>query len=119
MINSIEKGDTPEAACELIELCPASSPTMDDKFTLTTFDPALVKSVQDAFMDPESCFFCTQVASLAEVAIAQDPGQIDQIRQIADIICDVLPQENKVTRSCADCILTESILTFIVCSAMP
>lgn len=101
MINSIEKGDSPEAACELIELCPASFASGDDQFALTTFNPTLVKSVQDAIMSTDSCFFCTQVASLAEVAIAQDPDQIDQIRQIADIICDALPQDNKVkSRTC-------------------
>lgn len=101
LIDGLEKGDTPKAVCHAMQLCsnavPSSSPLQS---ALVVYNPALVQVIQDMIVfSTETCFFCTQLGTLVQMALAQDRAQIDQIRQIADIICDVMPQDNKVTHS--------------------
>ncbi|KAL3660037.1 hypothetical protein V7S43_014961 [Phytophthora oleae] len=43
----------------------------------------------------DDLFFCTQVASVVKVAVADDPSKIAQVRQIADIVCGEMPSDNQ------------------------
>lgn len=101
LIDGLEKGDTPKAACHAMQFCPKALPSPSSlESALVTYNPALVQVVQDMIVfSAETCFFCTQLGSLVQMALAQDRAQIDQIRQIADIICDAMPQDNKVPHS--------------------
>ncbi|KAG2791153.1 hypothetical protein JG687_00004345 [Phytophthora cactorum] len=95
VIDGITKGMSAKAICLELKFCTAlvSQSSSND---LSTFDPVLVQMVKDSMeLSVDGCFFCTQVASVIEVAVAQDPSKIEQIRQIADVVCGMLPSENQ------------------------
>lgn len=101
LIDGLEKGDTPKAACHVMQFCAMALPSTSSLGSaLVAYNPALVQVVQDMIVfSAETCFFCTQLGSLVQMALSQDQAQIDQIRQIADIICDAMPQDSKVAHS--------------------
>ncbi|ETK78799.1 hypothetical protein L915_15262 [Phytophthora nicotianae] len=95
VIDGITKGMSAKAICLELKFCTAPalpSPSSD----LSSFDPVLVTMVKDSMeLSVDGCFFCTQVASVIEVAVAQDPSKIEEIRQIADVVCGMLPSDNQ------------------------
>ncbi|KAE9022588.1 hypothetical protein PR003_g12680 [Phytophthora rubi] len=97
VIDSITKGMSSKAICTELKFCTAvavGSPTSEAD--LSAYNPALVQMVKNSMeMSVDGCFFCTQVASVIEVAVAEDPSKITEIRQIADVVCGMLPSDNQ------------------------
>ncbi|KAI9994905.1 hypothetical protein PInf_011745 [Phytophthora infestans] len=95
VIDAITKGMSAKAICLELKFCTAAAlPSPSNE--LSFYDPVLVQLVQDSMtLSVDGCFFCTQVASVIEVAVAQDPSKIEEIRQIADVVCGMLPSDNQ------------------------
>ncbi|CAH0473940.1 unnamed protein product [Peronospora belbahrii] len=108
VIDSITKGMSSKAICVGLKFCIATN--ANDKgntassglsFTSpisdrTAHDAILLRQVNDAMKASiDGCFFCTQAASVIEVAVAADSSKIAQIRQIADVVCIMLPSESQ------------------------
>lgn len=100
VLDALKKGEHPRDICVELKYCNATA-TLDlvkkdsESTDLVKFDPKLVQAVQE-LSTASSCFFCTQLGSLMEVALAQDRAQVDQIRQIADVVCGMMDSNNKV-----------------------
>jgi hypothetical protein len=103
VLESLKNGTHPHAICVSMKYCPDNS-TLDEAALpssvtadLSAYDPALVQMVKESMeVSVDACFFCTQLASVMEVAVAEDPSKISQIRQIADVVCGMLPSDNQV-----------------------
>ncbi|KAJ8533326.1 hypothetical protein ON010_g13928 [Phytophthora cinnamomi] len=97
VIDSITKGMSSKAICTELNFCTAvaiAPPSPDTD--LSDYNPVLVQMVKDSMeVSVDGCFFCTQVASVVEVAVAEDPSKITEIRQIADVVCGMLPSDNQ------------------------
>ncbi|KAL3660044.1 hypothetical protein V7S43_014966 [Phytophthora oleae] len=101
VLDSVKNGTHPHAICQSMNYCAASNtvlalaPQSSDS-DLSAFDPILVQMVKESMeVSVDGCFFCTQVASIIEVAVAEDPSKIAQIRQIADVVCGMMPSDNQ------------------------
>ncbi|KAL4169237.1 hypothetical protein KRP22_010160 [Phytophthora ramorum] len=99
VLDSLKNGTHPHAICVSMNYCPANntlpSPASSPS-SLSAYDPVLVQMMKESMeVSVDGCFFCTQVASIIEVAVAQDPSKIAQIRQIADVVCGMLPSDNQ------------------------
>jgi hypothetical protein len=100
VIDELKKGKHPREICTAMKYCGAkvnalssSTHSVED---LAAYDQRLVKIVKNSMESAvDGCFVCTQLASILEVALAEDPSQIDQIRQIGDLVCGFLPSESK------------------------
>jgi hypothetical protein len=100
IIDQLKKGQHPREICTSLKYCTAKTKALassthgvDD---LASYDQHLVKIVKNSMESAiNGCFVCTQLASILEVALAEDPSQIDQIRQIGDLVCGFLPSESK------------------------
>jgi ferredoxin len=100
VIDQLKKGKHPRDICTGLKYCSAKATLLPgvarDAEDLSTFDQSLVKVVKDSMESAiDGCFICTQLTRIIEVALAEDPAQIDQIRQIADSICGFLPSDTK------------------------
>ena len=125
VIDSITKGMTSKAICVGLKFCPVS--IADGKENALTSNTPLASSVIDLTADDlvkdlmeasnDGCFACTQVASVMKVAVAEDPSQIAQIRQIADVVCSLMPSDNQVWRLFELIFHVITTLTSCVCSA--
>ncbi|CAI5732068.1 unnamed protein product [Peronospora farinosa] len=103
VIDSITKGMTSKAICVGLKFCTAT--IVDGKENALMSSTLLAFSVNNLIADglaknsmeasSDRCFVCTQVASVMEVAVAEDPSQIAQIRQIADVVCFLMPSDNQ------------------------
>ncbi|POM65063.1 hypothetical protein PHPALM_19299 [Phytophthora palmivora] len=85
VIDAITKGMSAKSICTELKFCTAmgdqlavadgdkSLPLGND---LLAYDPVLVQMVKESMeVSIDGCFFCTQVASVIEVAVAQDPSK--------------------------------------------
>lgn len=108
VMDSLKNGTHPHAICVSMKYCTndtsslpqLTSPRQDEE----EFDPALVVMVEDAMVESvDDCFFCSQVTTVVQVVLQQNPSQIDMVRQIADMVCGMLPAENKVCCTCGTC----------------
>ncbi|KAG2531530.1 hypothetical protein JM16_001011 [Phytophthora kernoviae] len=101
VLDSLKNGTHPHTICVSMKYCSGEntllSPVSPSKSTdLSTYNPTLVQMVQDSMtISVDGCFFCTQVASVIEVAVAEDLSKLVEIQQIADIVCGVLPSDNQ------------------------
>ncbi|EGZ06013.1 hypothetical protein PHYSODRAFT_551377 [Phytophthora sojae] len=97
VIDSVTKGMSAKAICTELKFCTAAAAALPaSDADLSAFNPALVQMVKDSMeVSVDGCFFCTQVASVIEVAVAEDPSKITEIRQIADVVCGMLPSDNQ------------------------
>ncbi|GMF22550.1 unnamed protein product [Phytophthora lilii] len=101
VLDSLKNGTHPHAICVSMNYCSANNTLAEPESSfldadLSTYDPVLVQMVKDSMeVSVDGCFFCTQVASVIEVAVAEDPSKITQIRQIADVVCGMLPSDNQ------------------------
>jgi hypothetical protein len=100
VIDQLRKGKHPREICTGLKYCTARiaflpGVTRGDE-DLSSFDQGLVKVVKNSIESAiDGCFVCTQLTSVIEVALEQDPAQINQIRQIADLVCGFLPTDTK------------------------
>jgi len=102
VLDSLKNGTLPHAVCESLKYCTSdgskslpllTSPRQDEE----EFDPAIVVMMEDAMIESvDNCFFCSQVTTVVQVVLQQNPSQIAMVRQIADMVCGMLPAENKV-----------------------
>ncbi|KAG7402005.1 hypothetical protein PHYBOEH_008526 [Phytophthora boehmeriae] len=101
VLDSLKNGMHPYAICVSMKYCTGEnsmiSPVSLAKNTdLSMFNPTLVQMVRDSMaVSVDGCFFCTQAASVIEIAVAEDPSKITEIRQIADVVCGMLPSDNQ------------------------
>jgi hypothetical protein len=99
-IAGLNSGKKPREICAEFKYCTVkqlglSAPGVLDTHLL--LKDAMTKTVVSPTVGKiDDCFFCTQIASLMKVAIAQDPSKVMEIRTVADLVCKVLPAENKV-----------------------
>ena len=104
IVDDLKSGKAVRAICKDLQLCDTAvqQPSVAPDFA------ALNATLFDAISTTvyiDDCFFCKEVTSLMEVAVAQDPDQIEQIREIADAICGFLPASNKVIIAWVDDVL--------------
>ncbi|KAF1320429.1 Proactivator polypeptide, partial [Globisporangium splendens] len=90
VIDQLKKGKHPREICASLKYCSAKIAVLPgiarEDEDLSSFDQGLVKVVKNSMESAiDGCFVCTQLTSVIEVALEQDPAQIDQIRQIADL----------------------------------
>uniref|UniRef100_M4BAK8 Saposin B-type domain-containing protein n=1 Tax=Hyaloperonospora arabidopsidis (strain Emoy2) TaxID=559515 RepID=M4BAK8_HYAAE len=119
VIDSISKGMSSKAICVGLGFCPATVADregdalawiLDDRSSratsidhLSSLDSSLMETLKEPLdTSSDSCFFCMQVAPVLEVAVAQDPSQIEKIRETADVICNMLPSNNQPKSICHD-----------------
>lgn len=107
-IDALKKGKHPREICAALKYCSAKTHALpaiaSGETALAAFDQQLVNVVKSSMENAiDGCFVCTQLANLLEVALADDPSQIDQIRQIGDLVCGFLPSQSKVRFCCWDC----------------
>ncbi|KAG7383120.1 hypothetical protein PHYPSEUDO_003992 [Phytophthora pseudosyringae] len=101
VLDSLKNGTHPHAICQSMKYCAANNTLaalapQSSNSDLSAYDPILVQLVKESMeVSVDGCFFCTQVASVIEVAVAEDPSKITQIRQIADVVCGMLPSDNQ------------------------
>ncbi|CAI5744412.1 unnamed protein product [Peronospora destructor] len=103
VIDSITKGMTSKAICVGLKFCTVTIADGKGNALTSSTSPAslvndltaddLAKDLMEASSD--SCFFCTQMASVMEAAVAEDLSQIVQIRQIADVVCLLISSDNQ------------------------
>ncbi|TYZ57315.1 hypothetical protein PybrP1_008029 [[Pythium] brassicae (nom. inval.)] len=103
-IDALKKGKHPREICAALKYCSAKTHALpaiaSGETDLADFDQQLVKIVASAMESAiDGCFVCTQLANLLEVALAEDPSQIDQIRQIGDLCHPVMDELGKVIDS--------------------
>eukprot|EP00644_Phytophthora_capsici_P013873 jgi/Phyca11/9660/fgenesh1_pm.PHYCAscaffold_40_\ len=103
VIDSITKGMSAKAICTELQFCTTTEEHLaiadreaNGDSDLSDYDPVLVQMVKDSMeVSVDGCFFCTQVASIIQVAVAEDPSKITQIRQIANVVCGMMPSDNQ------------------------
>ncbi|GMF46985.1 unnamed protein product [Phytophthora fragariaefolia] len=101
VLDSMKNGTHPHAICVSMNYCSANNTlpvpgSASSDNSLSAYNPVLVQMVKDSMeLSVDGCFFCTQVASVIEVAVAEDPSKITEIRQIADVVCGMLPSDNQ------------------------
>lgn len=99
VVDSLKAGKKPREICSDLKFCSKkiareSKPAVLD--TTSILAHVMVKSVTAPNVKSiDSCFFCTQVSSLFKVAVVQQPAKVDEIRNIADLICNIMPADNK------------------------
>ncbi|GLD94431.1 hypothetical protein PINS_up003042 [Pythium insidiosum] len=100
IVDSLKKGKKPRQICKDLKLCPASK-TAEAKpeaersahgIDIEAFNKTMHRAVGASI---DGCFFCTQVTSVLKVAMAENPDKLDEIRNIADLVCNMLPADNK------------------------
>lgn len=121
--DSLKNGTHPHAICVSLKYCSAEdSPVQalsafEDK---DEFDSAVVLMIEDAMSESvDPCFFCSQVTTVIQVVLQQKPSEIEMVRQISDMVCGMLPADNKVRshRYAVDIVQTK--LTFSVTVVPP
>ncbi|KAJ0411883.1 hypothetical protein ATCC90586_005978 [Pythium insidiosum] len=100
IVDSLKKGKKPRQICKDLKLCPndravESKPEAAQTahgIDIQAFNRTMHRAVGSSI---DGCFFCTQVTSVLKVAMAENPEKLDEIRNIADLICKMLPADNK------------------------
>ncbi|DAZ99231.1 TPA: hypothetical protein N0F65_008098 [Lagenidium giganteum] len=91
IVDGLKAGKDSKQICAEIGFCPklaAKGLEAMNQTLVRQFNQTMNKSV-------DNCFFCTQLTSIVKVSIDENPDQINEIRQIADMICNMLPDDNK------------------------
>lgn len=111
VLDSLKNGTHPRAICMSLKYCPADIPSVplalpEPSDVSDDFDPSVVLAIEDAMVETvDPCFFCTQVTTVIEVVLKQNPSELDTIRQITDMVCGMLPADNKVSCILSNCLV--------------
>jgi hypothetical protein len=84
IIDSIKKGEEPDAICRDMKLCKKAVAIS----TLPKLPNARVKD--------NTCAYCEGIATVLEYALKSKPEQVQQVREAAGIVCDFMPKDDKV-----------------------
>lgn len=84
IIDSLKKGEEPAAICHDLNFCPKASP-------LGIPFAQLTKPVKN-----HDCAYCEGAATVLTFAIKSKPDQVEEVRQAAGLVCDVMPKDDKV-----------------------
>jgi hypothetical protein len=90
IVDDLKKGLPPNEICTNLKYCNSILPGVEDSDQLT-----LRGAIELSLKAVDACFYCTEVALLVKVAMKEDPSQIEQIRQVATLVCDTMPSTHK------------------------
>lgn len=88
VIDSLKKGDKPKQICHDMKFCKATASKVEAK--------DIVSSPLSTGKGNNSCTYCSGVVTVLEFALNQKPDEVQQAREAAGIVCELLPSDDKV-----------------------
>lgn len=95
VIDAITKGMSSKAICTELKFCAALAPENLSSDVLAS-DLVLTQMVMDTFtVSTDGCTFCTELGALIKRRMERDPNATALIREVANIMCDKLSNDNQ------------------------
>ncbi|TMW68327.1 hypothetical protein Poli38472_005795 [Pythium oligandrum] len=104
VMDAIKSGKKPRPICTELKFCVAKAiaAPSTDVVDVAEFKAMLMRAVDDSVLSVDDCFFCTQVATVLKIVIAQQPDKLNEIRWITEMVCKMMPATSKCHPFVAD-----------------
>lgn len=91
VVDSLKQGKAPKAICVDLKYCPSTLtlPNRHEKL-LNSLDP-----VKRTEKNSNTCAYCSGVVTVLEFALQEKPDEVQQMREAAGIVCDLLPVDDE------------------------